>query len=61
MQKQENQPAARVSASTGAAPVCHFAPMKYEAADNGNACVEHWWECAHCGHTKEIGTETIGA
>ena len=43
------------------APTCHFKSMNYEAADNGNAGVDYWWECAHCGHTKEIGTETTGA
>jgi len=32
------------------APVCHFTPMSYESSD-----YEEWFECGHCGHTKEIG------
>lgn len=32
------------------APRCHFTPMHYQEAD-----YEAWWECPHCGHTKEIG------
>ncbi len=31
------------------APKCHFKPMQYVAGEYG----ECWWECSHCGHTKE--------
>lgn len=34
-------------------PVCHFTPMEYVSADDGCQTVE-FWECKHCGHTKEI-------
>jgi len=52
---------ARSAPVTNAAPQCHFTPMQYEAADHGYGGVDHWWECAHCGHKQDIGTETIGA
>ena len=31
-------------------PKCHFTFMSHEASD-----YEEWWECRHCGHTKNIG------
>ena len=34
-------------------PKCHFTEMSYEFADDGAQQVE-FWECEHCGHTKEI-------
>lgn len=30
------------------APRCHFTPMQLDGEGG-----EEWWECAHCGHTKE--------
>jgi ribosomal protein L37AE/L43A len=30
------------------APRCHFTPMQLETLDD-----ESWWECRHCGHTKD--------
>lgn len=30
------------------APRCHFTPMKLEGWND-----ESWWECRHCGHTKD--------
>lgn len=34
-------------------PECHFTPMEYAWADDWpNGSVE-FWECKHCGHTKE--------
>jgi len=33
------------------APTCHFTKMNYEQGDEYG---EQWWECLHCGHTKEI-------
>lgn len=41
-------------------PICHFTPMSFEFADdwpNGQAV---FWECLHCGHTKEIFTDPVG-
>lgn len=32
------------------APKCHFARMSLESGDGDEA----WWECRHCGHTKEL-------
>lgn len=32
------------------APRCHFRPMMLEGWSD-----EQWWECSHCGHTKDIG------
>lgn len=32
-------------------PRCHMTLMFLDASDH-----EQWWECKHCGHTKEIGT-----
>lgn len=31
------------------APKCHFTPMDFVEGEN----YEAWWECYHCGHTKE--------
>lgn len=30
------------------APRCHFTPMRLDGEGS-----EEWWECEHCGHTKE--------
>ena len=30
------------------APRCHFTPMDLDGWSD-----EAWWECRHCGHTKE--------
>ncbi len=40
-------------------PMCHMTPMSYECADDGCMQVE-FWECTHCGHTKEIGSVLAG-
>jgi hypothetical protein len=40
-------------------PVCHMKPMKLDWADDGCQQVEYW-ECEHCGHTKEIGRYLAG-
>lgn len=34
-------------------PKCHMTPMEFAFADDGAETVE-FWECKHCGHTKEI-------
>ena len=34
-------------------PECHFTPMEHCWADDGCEQVE-FYECRHCGHTKEI-------
>ena len=34
-------------------PMCHFTFMEMEYGDDGDRSVE-WWECKHCGHTKEF-------
>jgi hypothetical protein len=34
-------------------PRCHLTPMEMESGDDGDRSVE-WWECKHCGHTKEF-------
>lgn len=39
-------------------PICHMTPMSYEFADDGFYQVD-FWECKHCGHTKEIGRDPI--
>jgi len=31
------------------APLCHFTKMSLEYGDGD----ETWWECHHCGHTKD--------
>lgn len=36
-------------------PKCHFTFMHLEYADNGNGGGVSFWECSHCGHTKEEG------
>jgi len=33
-------------------PKCHFTEMSLEYADDINQGVT-FWECKHCGHTKE--------
>lgn len=40
-------------------PTCHFTPMIYQWADDGCEQVEYW-ECQHCGHTKEICRHLAG-
>lgn len=30
------------------APKCHFTIMNLEVGED-----ESWWECEHCGHTRE--------
>lgn len=42
----------------GAPPMCHFTPMEYAFADNGNCGQVEFWECRHCGHTEEIASHT---
>ena len=39
-------------------PKCHFAEMHVESADDVSECVT-FWECKHCGHTKEISRVLI--
>lgn len=34
-------------------PKCHFTPMIYSWGDDIARQVD-FWECKHCGHTKEI-------
>lgn len=38
-----------------AAPICHFTKMSYEYTEDyfGDDLI-YWWECKHCGHTKDI-------
>ena len=31
------------------APRCHMTPMTVHMGEE-----ESWWECRHCGHTKEM-------
>jgi len=33
------------------APSCHFTKMDYQYGWEG---VEDYWECSHCGHTREV-------
>lgn len=40
-------------------PKCHFTPMSLEWADDGCQQVEYW-ECKHCGHTKEASRVLAG-
>ena len=35
-------------------PLCHMKKMRLESADDLNGGETSWWECAVCGHTKEI-------
>lgn len=35
-------------------PICHFTPMTEKMADDGCQRVTYY-ECEHCGHTKELG------
>ena len=35
-------------------PECHFKPMEYVVADDWPNGQVAFWECAYCGHTKEI-------
>jgi hypothetical protein len=44
---------------SGQRPTCHFTPMSYELADDGCQQVD-FWECRHCGHTKEISRTLAG-
>jgi len=39
---------------SGAPPMCHFTPMGYAWADDWPNGQVEFWECRHCGHTKEI-------
>jgi len=34
-------------------PMCHFTPMEFETADDWPNGQVSFWECKHCGHTKE--------
>jgi len=34
-------------------PKCCFTPMTYEFADDSPNGQVEFWECRHCGHTKE--------
>ena len=34
-------------------PTCHFTKMIYESGESEYGYTDSWWECAHCGHTKE--------
>lgn len=36
-------------------PLCHFTPMQYASADDWPNGQVEFWECQHCGHTKEAG------
>lgn len=36
-------------------PTCHFTPMKLAWADDWPNGQVEYWECHHCGHTKEAG------
>ena len=45
--------------SQPAPPVCHMTPMRYEWADDGRQQVE-FWDCVHCGHTKEFNRVLAG-
>jgi hypothetical protein len=36
-------------------PICHFTPMNLEFADDWPNGQVSFWECKHCGHTKEEG------
>lgn len=42
-------------------PFCHFIPMEFEYSDTGDGQIESYYECTVCGHTKEIGKETVSA
>lgn len=35
-------------------PKCHLTPMFLDSGDDDYVPVT-WWECKHCGHTKEWG------
>ncbi len=35
-------------------PKCHMTPMDYVCADDGTNGQVEYWECRHCGHTKEV-------
>lgn len=35
------------------APKCHFTPMSLHQGDGENYA-NQWWECHHCGHTKDF-------
>jgi len=39
-------------------PQCHFTGMNLEDADDGSRSVQ-FWECRHCGHTKDAGFNII--
>lgn len=41
-------------------PMCHMKPMKLEWADDWPNGQVVYWECGHCGHTKEISREYPG-
>ena len=34
------------------APICHMKPMRLDGAEDPWSGA--WWECEHCGHTKDI-------
>jgi len=38
-------------------PMCHFTLMKFETADDWPNGQVSFWECQHCGHTKEISRD----
>lgn len=35
------------------APRCHLTPMQFHMGED-----ECWWECSHCGHTKDTTDTT---
>lgn len=35
-------------------PICHLTIMEYCFADDWPNGQVEFWECKHCGHTKEI-------
>lgn len=35
-------------------PLCHFVPMDLEFDDSESGGGDCWFECRHCGHTKDV-------
>lgn len=41
-------------------PICHFTPMEIQSADDYPNGTIIFWECKHCGHTKDLIREIWG-
>ena len=53
MTTETEKEAAIVPAADPTPPLCHMTPMVFMWADDGCQQVDYW-ECRHCGYTKEI-------